>query len=260
MKVIPCLLAGVTCLSLLSVAPSFAQSGADARPAAIKNVVLVHGAYADGSGWRGVSDILTHDGYQVSIVQEPETSLEDDVAATIRTIRQSKGPVILVGHSYGGVVITQAGNAPEVAGLVYIAAFAPDSDEDLGKLRDRFAPATNNVQKSDDGFLTLDRKTFHHDFAADLSDADADFMARSQVPVSVKALTSRVTQAAWHTKPSWYAVATEDMKINPDLERYMAKRAGSNKVEIKGSHAVFISQPQAVAQLIENAANGIKQD
>jgi pimeloyl-ACP methyl ester carboxylesterase len=224
----------------------------------IKNIVLVHGAYADGSGWRGVSDILLRDGYKVTVVQEPETSMEDDVAATTRAIKQAGGPVVLVGHSYGGVVITQAGNLPEVQALVYVAALAPDAKENLAEVRGKFPPATNNVIKSADGFLTLDPATFHNDFAADLPKADADFMSRSQVPVSEKALGAMVTEAAWKSKPSWYAVATEDHKIDPDFERYMAKRAGSFTVEVKASHAVYVSQPQAIAGLIKKAAAGDK--
>jgi pimeloyl-ACP methyl ester carboxylesterase len=222
----------------------------------VKNVVLVHGAYADGSGWRAVSDILSRDGYRVTVVQEPETSLEDDVAATRRAIKQAGGPVVLVGHSYGGMVITQAGNLPEVQALVYVAAFAPDANENLAEVRSKFPPATNNVVKSTDGFLTLNQETFHHDFAADLPKADADFMALSQVPVSEKALSAVVKDAAWKSKPSWYAVATEDKKIDPDFERFMAKRAGSVTVEVKGSHAVYVSQPKAIADLIEKAAAG----
>lgn len=222
----------------------------------IKNIVLVHGAYADGSGWRGVADILLRDGYRVTVVQEPETSLADDVAATTRAITHAGRPVVLVGHSYGGIVITQAGNAPEVKALVYVAALAPDANENLGAVRSTFPPATNNVVKSPDGFLTLDPATFHDDFAADLPAADAAFMALSQVPVNEKALGTMVTEAAWKSKPSWYAVATEDHKINPDFERFMAKRAGSMTVEIKGSHAVYVSQQQAVAELIEKAAAG----
>ena len=238
---------------LLSVVPAYA-----ADP--IKNIVLVHGAFADGSGWRAVSDILTRDGFSVSIVQEPETSLEDDVAATTRVIKQVGGPVVLVGHSYGGVVITQAGAASEVKGLVYIAAVAPDANEKPSELRSKFAPATNNVVKSADGFLTIDQATFHDDFAADVPKADADFMARSQVPISEKAVTASVGEAAWHSKPSWYAIATNDHKINPDLERYMAKRARSTTVEIDGSHAIYVSQPKAVAALIEKAAAGASKD
>jgi pimeloyl-ACP methyl ester carboxylesterase len=234
---------------LLSIVPAYA-----ADP--IKNIVLVHGAFADGSGWRAVSDILTDDGYSVSIVQEPETSLEDDVAATTRVIKQAGGPVVLVGHSYGGVVVTQAGNDPEVKALVYISAVAPDANEKPSDLRSKFAPVTNNVVKSSDGFLTINQATFHDDFAADVPKADADYMARSQVPISEKAVTASVSEAAWHSKPSWYAVATNDHKINPDLERFMAKRAGSTTVEIDGSHAIYVSQPKAVAALIEQAAAG----
>ncbi|SFB55254.1 Pimeloyl-ACP methyl ester carboxylesterase [Rhizobium sp. NFR07] len=232
-----------------------AQAGA-AEP--IKNIVLVHGAYADGSGWRGVAEILQTDGYKMTVVQEPETSLTDDVAATNRAIKQAGGPVILVGHSYGGIVITQAGNIPEVRGLVYVAALAPDAGENIGKTRSEFPPATNNVIKSGDGFLTLNQATFHDDFAADLPEADAAFMAISQVPINEKAVAATVSEAAWHSKPSWYAVATEDHKINPDFERFMAKRAGSETVEIKGSHAVYVSQPKAVADLIEKAATTVE--
>ena len=220
----------------------------------VKNVVLVHGAYADGSGWRGVAEILQKDGYHVSVVQEPETSLSDDVAATTRAIKQAGGLVILVGHSYGGIVITEAGNAPEVRGLVYIAALAPDANENISETRSKFPPATNNVIKSADGFQTLNPATFHDDFAADLPEADAAFMAISQVPMNVNAGATKVTEAAWHSKPTWYAVATEDHKINPDFERFLAKRMGSTTVEIKGSHAVYVSQAKAVADLIEKAA------
>lgn len=221
----------------------------------IRNVVLVHGAYADGSGWKRVSDILTRKGYKVTVVQEPETSLEDDVAATTRAIKQAGDPVVLVGHSYGGVVITQAGNLPQVRSLVYVAAIAPEAGENIAETRSKFPPATNNVVRSDDGFLTLNPDTFHDDFAADLPKETADFMARSQVPVNEKkALGATVTEAAWKTKPSWYAVATDDHKINPDFERFLAARAGSVIVEIKASHAVYVSQPQAVADLIEKAA------
>ncbi len=224
----------------------------------VKNIVLVHGAYADGSGWRGVAGILQKDGYKVTVVQEPETSLADDVAATTRAIKKAGGPVVLVGHSYGGIVITQAGNIPEVRGLVYVAALAPDVNENIGQTRSKFPAATNNVIKSGDGFLTLNPATFHNDFAADLSEADAAFMAISQVPVNEKAVGGMVTEAAWHAKPSWYAVATEDHKINPDFERFMAKRAGSTTVEIKGSHAVYVSQSKAVADLIEKAATTVE--
>ncbi len=256
MKYLITLLTAVGGIAALSAPAIAAGSGKNAEP--VKNIVLVHGAFADGSGWRGVADILTHDGYYVTVVQEPETTLKDDVAATQRAIAQSDGPVILVGHSYGGVVITQAGNVPQVRGLVYIAAIAPEAGEKLQDLRDKFAPATNNVTKSADGFLTLDRATFRHDFAADLPPATAAFMAQSQVPISAEAIATPVTEAAWQSKPSWYAVAKQDMKINPDLERFMAKRAGSTTVEIAGSHSIYASQPQAVARLIEEAARGAR--
>jgi pimeloyl-ACP methyl ester carboxylesterase len=245
-------------LAAVSTCALYTTSVYAAEP--IKNIVLVHGAYADGSGWRGVADILSRDGYRVTVVQEPETSFKDDVAATMRAIARAAGPVVIVGHSYGGLVITQAGNAPEVKALVYVAALAPDANENIGELRSKFPPATNNVVKSSDGFLTLDPATFRDDFAADLSEADAAFMALSQVPVSEKALGAMVTEAAWKSKPSWYAVATEDHKINPDFERYMAKRAGSNTVEIKGSHAVYVSQPRAIAELIEKAATSVSKE
>ncbi len=257
-KFVPALFAAVFTLPLAtSGSPAFAQSP---KGEPVKNIVLVHGAYADGSGWRGVADILSRDGFKVKVVQEPETSFTDDVAATTRAISQAGGPVVLVGHSYGGLVITQAGNAPEVKGLVYVAALMPDANEDIGELRSKFPPATNNVIKSSDGFLTLDPAKFHDDFAADLPAADAAFMALSQVPVSEQALGAKVTQAAWKSKPSWYAVAIDDHKINPDFERYLAKRAGSTTVEIKGSHAVYVSQPQAVAELIEKAAASISKE
>jgi pimeloyl-ACP methyl ester carboxylesterase len=250
MKCFVATLAAIAGLAL-SVAPARATEP-------IKNIVLVHGAFADGSGWRGVANILERDGYKVFIVQEPETTLDDDVAAATRVIKQAGGPVVLVGHSYGGVVITQAGNAPEVQALVYVAAVAPDANEKPSELRAKFPPTTNNVVKSADGFLTLNPANFREDFAADVPEADAAFMARSQVPISEKAIGASVTEAAWRSKPSWYAVASEDHKINPDLERFMAKRAGSTTIEIKGSHAVYVSQPKAVAELIEKAATDAK--
>jgi pimeloyl-ACP methyl ester carboxylesterase len=243
--------------SLAAAAFGFTVSGAaSAEP--IKNVVLVHGAFADGSGWRAVTDILEHDGYSVSIVQEPETSLADDAAATKRIIQTVNAPLILVGHSYGGAVITQAGNEPQVHGLVYIAAFQPDNGETLGGLLKQKPPAANSAVPAGEGFVIVNPKTFHADFAADVPAKEANFMAISQVPISVTGFGTPITDAAWHSKPSWYAVATEDKMINPDLERSMAKRAGSTTIEVKGSHSIYISQPQAVAKLIERAAKEAK--
>ena len=225
----------------------------------IKNVVLVHGGFVDGSGWQRVYDTLKKDGYTVSIVQNPTISLVDDVAATKRTLAAQNGPAILVGHSYGGVVITEAGNDPKVAGLVYIAAFAPDKGESVSALiKDppQGAPVPP-ILPPQDGFLLLDRAKFRASFAADVSADAAAFMADSQVPWGLDALHGAVTEPAWKTKPSWYLVTTEDKMIPPDAQRAMSKRAGSTVVEAKGSHAVYVSQPRAVADLIVKAANGV---
>jgi pimeloyl-ACP methyl ester carboxylesterase len=224
----------------------------------IKNVVLVHGAFADGSGWRAVTEILQRGGYSVSIVQQPQTSLADDVAAAKRVIGVVNAPLILVGHSYGGAIITEAGNESQVRGLVYIAAFQPDAGETLGALLHQTPPAANSIVPAGEGFLMLDPKTFHADFAADLPAKDANFMAISQVPISASAIGAPIVNPAWRNKPSWYAVATEDRQINPELERFMAKRAGSVTIEVKGSHAIYASQPAIVAELIETAAKGAK--
>lgn len=243
--------------SVSAAALAFGMSGvASAEP--IKNVVLVHGAFADGSGWRAVADILERDGYSVSVVQEPETSLADDAAATKRIIERINAPLILVGHSYGGAVITEAGNEPQVRGLVYIAAFQPDNGETLGGLLKQKPPAANSAVPAGEGYVIVNPKTFHADFAADVPAKEANFMAISQVPISTSAFGTAITNAAWHNKPSWYAVATEDRMINPDLERFMAKRAGSTTIEVKGSHAIFMSQPKIVAKLIEQAAKDAK--
>jgi pimeloyl-ACP methyl ester carboxylesterase len=243
--------------SVAFAAIALGMSGvASAEP--VKNIVLVHGAFADGSGWRAVADILERDGYSVSIVQEPETSLADDVAATKRIIQSVNAPVVLVGHSYGGAVITEAGNDPQVKGLVYIAAFQPDNGETLGGLLKQTPPAANSAVPAGEGYVIVNPKTFHADFAADVPAKEANFMAVSQVPINVTAFGTPIANAAWHTKPSWYAVATEDHMINPDLERFMAKRATSTVIEVKGSHAIFMSQPHAIAQLIEEAAKAAK--
>jgi pimeloyl-ACP methyl ester carboxylesterase len=228
---------------------------AHAAPAgAVKNVVLVHGAFADGSGWRAVSDILTKDGYRVSIVQPPETSLEDDIAATNRVLDSQDGPSVLVGHSYGGAIITGAGNNTHVKSLVYVAAFQPDTGESIASLGGSKPPAGAPLKPSADGFLYIDPSAFHADFAADLPAAQASFMARSQVGLSVKAATAGAISPAWKTKPSFAVVATQDRAINPDLERSMYERSHSVVIELPSSHAVYMSHPAEVAALIEKAA------
>jgi len=225
----------------------------------VKNVVLVHGGFVDGSGWQGVYDVLKKDGYKVSIVQNPTISLTDDVAVTKRTLAAQDGPAILVGHSYGGAVITEAGNDPKVAGLVYIAAFAPDTGESVSSLIKNTPPGAPvpPILPPQDGFLLLDRAKFQASFAADVSADAAAFMADSQVPWGLDALNGAVTAPAWKTKPSWYLVATDDKMIPPDAQRAMSKRAGSTVVEAKGSHSVYVSQPRAVADLIAKAAHGV---
>ena len=229
----------------------------------VNNIVLVHGAWADGSGWRGVFDILQKKGYRVSVVQEPETSFKDDVAATKRILALQNGPTILVGHSYGGAIITEAGTDPSVVGLVYIAAHMPDAGESESADGKRFP---SELSKSDaikvtpDGLTYLDPEKFPHYFAADLPAEQAQFMARSQVwnpGVSFKAV---ITEAAWRTKPSWMLVAGDDRAISPELERWYAERAKSKKIEVApgASHAVYASQPERVAALIEEAAASLK--
>ena len=229
------------------------------QSAVVKNVVLVHGGFVDGSGWQGVYKALKRSGYAVTIVQNPTFSLADDVAVTKRALATQNGPAILVGHSYGGVVITEAGNDPKVAGLVYIAAFAPDKGESVSALIKNPPPGAPvpPILPPQDGYLFLDRAKFASSFAADVNPDLAEFMADSQVPWGVEALSGAISQPAWKTKPSWYLVSTEDRMIPPDAQRAMSKRAGSTVVEVKGSHSVYVSQPQAVASLIETAAKGI---
>jgi pimeloyl-ACP methyl ester carboxylesterase len=224
----------------------------------VKNIVLVHGGFVDGSGWEGVYKALKKDGYTVAIVQNPTISLADDVAVTKRAIAAQNGPVILVGHSYGGAVITEAGNDPKVVGLVYVTAFALDKGESVASLIKDPPPGAPvpPILPPQEGFLLLDNAKFPAAFAADVSPEAASFMADSQVPWGLDALNGAVTQAAWRTKPSWYLVTTEDKMIPPDAQRAMSKRAGSTVVEVKGSHAVYVSQPQAVAHFIEKAATG----
>jgi pimeloyl-ACP methyl ester carboxylesterase len=224
------------------------------------NVVLVHGGFVDGSGWEGVYKILRKDGYTVSIVQNPTISLADDVAATKRIVAAQNGPVILVGHSYGGAVITEAGNDPKVAGLVYITAFAPDKGESVSTLIKDPPPGAPvpPILPPQDGYLFLDKAKFQASFAADVDNEKAAFMADSQVPWGVDALSGTISEPAWKTKPSWYLLATDDRMIPPVAQRFMSQRAGSTVVEIAGSHAIYVSQPNAVAALIEKAAGQVK--
>jgi len=227
---------------------------------ALAAIVLVHGGFVDGSGWEGVYKILKKDGYNVSIVQNSTVSLAGDVATTKRVIDAQSEPVILVGHSYGGVVVTEAGNDPKVAGLVYITAFAPDAGESVSTLIANPVPGAPvpPILPPLDGYLFLDKSKFAASFAADVNKSKADFMANSQVPWGVDALGGTVSTPAWKSKPSWYLVATDDKMIPPTAQRAMSKRAGSTVVEVKGSHAVYVSQPAAVAALIEKAARGVK--
>jgi pimeloyl-ACP methyl ester carboxylesterase len=227
-----------------------------AQPAGAKNVVLVHGGFVDGSGWQGVYDILKKDGYNVTIVQNPTTSLVDDVAVTKRVVAEQDGPVVLVGHSYGGVVVSEAGMDEKVKAVVYIAAFAPDKGESVSSLIAN-PPADAPVPPilpPVDGFLFLDKDKFAASFAADVDADVAAFMADSQVPWGVEALTGAVTDPAWKSKPSYYLVASDDRMIPPAAQRMMAGRAGSTVTETAGSHAVYVSKPEAVAALIEQAA------
>jgi pimeloyl-ACP methyl ester carboxylesterase len=223
------------------------------------SIVLVHGGFVDGAGWEGVYNVLKNDGYHVSIVQNPTTSLADDVAATRLAIARTQGPVVLVGHSYGGAVITEAGADPKVAGLVYITAFAPDKGESVASLIKDPPPGAPvpPILPPVDGYLFLDRAKFRASFAADVSEAKAAFMADSQTPWGVAALSGSISEPAWRTKPSWYLVATEDKMIPPPAQRQMAERAGSTVEEAAGSHAIYVSKPEAVAALIAQAAKSV---
>ena len=234
---------------LINAQPAQAQSGQT-----IKNVVLVHGAFADGSGWEAVANILKKDGYTVAVVQHPETSYAEDVKFTKAVIDRQNGPVVLVGHSYGGAVITEAGNDPKVAALVYIAAFALDAGESAADIEKSLPPATKGIKKTDDNYFYIDPAVFHADFCADVPEAKAAFMAESQVLISGDSFTHAVTTPAWKSKPSWYMVATSDRSINPDQERMMAKRANAKTVEVNSSHVAYMSHPKETAKLIEQAA------
>ena len=247
--------AGLICLCVLGMSNN---SVAQTSGTPIKNIVLVHGAWADGSGWKGVYEILVKDGYNVSIVQEPETSFQDDVAATKRILALQDGPCILVAHSYGGAVITEAGTDPSVVGLVYVAAHMPDSGEkesDDGKRFPSDLAKSGAIKKTPDGFTYIDPAQFHELFGADLPADQAAFMARSQVLNFADNFSATITTAAWRTKPSWMLVAGSDRTINPDLERWYAERAKSHKGKVSGaSHSVYISHPKEVTDAIESAA------
>jgi pimeloyl-ACP methyl ester carboxylesterase len=223
------------------------------------NILLVHGGFVDGSGWRGVYDILQRDGYQVSVVQNPTVSLSDDVAVTTLSLTAQDRPVLLVGHSYGGVVVTAAGNHPKVAGLVYIAAFAPDAGESVSSLiKDPPAGAPiPPILPPREGYLFLDPAKFHAAFAADVDAETAAFMANSQVPWGVEALSGAISEPAWNSKPSWYLVATEDKMIPPPAQRAMSGRARATVIEAAGSHAIYVSQPKVVAAFIARAAKDL---
>jgi pimeloyl-ACP methyl ester carboxylesterase len=220
----------------------------------IKNVVLVHGAFADGSGWEAVANILMKDGYKVSVVQHPETSYAEDQKYTKAAIDAMGGPVVLVGHSYGGSVITEAGNHPSVAALVYIAAFALDTGESCATIEQALPQASKAFKPDSDGNWWIDPEHFAADFAADIPKDKAEFMAISQLPISTDAFTHEVSNPAWKSRPTWYMVATEDRSINPEQERMMAKRAGATTVEVKSSHVAYMSHPKETAKLIVEAA------
>ncbi|MFC5262122.1 alpha/beta fold hydrolase [Kribbella qitaiheensis] len=224
--------------------------------APVRNVVLVHGGFVDGSGWQGVYDLLVEDGYQVSIVQNPTLSLEDDVTVTSRVLDLQDGPTVLVGHSYGGAVITEAGTHEKVTALAYIAGFAPDKGESVNTLIADPPPGAPvpPILPPQDGFLFLDRAKFADSFAADLPPKLSAFMADAQVPWGVDALSEAITEPAWRVKPSWYLVATEDRMIPPPAQRAMSERSGATVVEAAGSHAIYVSNPQVVADLIKQAA------
>ena len=240
----------LVCAVALALAPTLSVQSAP-----IKNIVLVHGAFVDGSGWQGVYEILGKDGYHVTLVQQPLVGLEEDTAAAKRIIERQDGPCVLVGHSYGGSVITEAGTDPQVAALVYIAAHAADVGETQADNGKKFPNSSRPLVKTADGFVFLDPANFPEDFAADLPKEQAEFMAYAQMPTAAKVFMTPITNPAWKLKPSWYLVAKADRTINPDLERMYAARAKSHTVEVEGaSHAVYISHAKEVAALIEDAA------
>jgi pimeloyl-ACP methyl ester carboxylesterase len=246
-------------LALIAANPLIAKSpkaaaAAPAPPAGIKNVVLVHGAFADGSGWEAVAKILEKDGYTVSVAQPPETSYADDQKCTKAAIDAMGGPVVLVGHSYGGSIITEAGNDSNVSALVYIAAFALDEGESCASIETAVPQASKAFKPDSNGNWWIEQEHFAADFAADLPPAVSHYMAISQVPISTDAFTHKVTSPAWKTKPTWYMVASSDRSINPEQERMMAKRANAKTVEVNASHVAYMSHPKEAAKLIEEAA------
>ena len=237
----------------IMVALTGTMAHADSKPAA-KDIVIVHGALVDGSGWRAVYDILSKDGFHVSIVQEPLTGLAEDVDATKRVVDQQKGPVVLVGHSYGGSVITEAGADPKVSALVYVAALQPDAGEASGQLLSKFAPPNDAMRASPDKYFFLPPAKFRETYAADVSPSDAQFLADSQAQLAQKAVGAPVSVAAWRTKPSYALLTTQDHVVSPQLQRWMYQRSGAKVTEVSASHAVYMSQPAAVARVIEAAA------
>jgi pimeloyl-ACP methyl ester carboxylesterase len=255
MKLKAIVAAGLASAALLAASPSFAQDTSANACHAVRNVVLVHGLFADGSSWQKVIPLLQAKGLHVTAVQNPTTSLDADVAAVKRVLAQQTGPTLLVAHSYGGMVISQAGDDPKVCGLVYVAARAPDAGEDYTALTKKFpaAPASKGLQWSADGYGSLSEEAFIHDFAGDIPEAEARTYFAVQQPMGRAITQARTTVAAWRDKPTWYVVSTEDRTINSDLERFMAKRMHAHTVEIKASHIVLISQPEAVAGLIFDA-------
>jgi pimeloyl-ACP methyl ester carboxylesterase len=252
--------ATISSIALIGVASFTASTQAQIQEQGkTRNVVIVHGALVDGSGWKGVYDQLVRDGFVVTIVQDPQTSLADDVAATKRILDLQDGPTVLVGQSYGGSVISQSGTDPKVKALVFVSATAPEIGESTAQLVMAIPPASNNIRPTADGFLVENPETFHEDFAADVPRSVTEYMAHSQVLVAAAAFTAPVSAAAWHDKPSYGIVPTGDRIINPEEERAMYRRAGSRITEVKGaSHSVFLSHPQVVATVIEEAARSAK--
>ena len=253
-KVIPPLTLAAMLMGAILLLEGTVRVAAAASPTGIKNVVLVHGAFADGSGWEAVAKILEKDGYTVSVAQPPETSYADDQKSTKAAIDAMGGPVVLVGHSYGGSIITAAGNNPNVAALVYVAAFALDEGDSCASIEQALPQASKAFKPDSNGNWWIDKAHFAADFAADVPPAVSHFMAQSQVPISTDSFTHKVTSPAWKSKPTWYMVATADRSINPDQERMMAKRAHAKTVEVNASHVAYMSHPKETARLIEEAA------